>query len=221
MLRLYFAIIVKYILFTNKRIDTMTINVLTDDEIDKKSLQKAIALFTTGKINTFEIGTTKALCDIHYAIFTGLYDFAGTIRTVNMSKGATRFCQAMFLQSNLAIIEQMPQNSFDEIVEKYVEMNMAHPFREGNGRATRIWLDQIFKKQLKKVIDWSKVDKQEYLMAMERSPLRDLEIKDVLKRALTDDYEDRQVIFKGLACSYIIEGMNKEYADDYIKNYLP
>ncbi len=196
-------------------------NILTDDEIDKQSLQKAVCLFETGKINSFQVGTTKALCDIHFAIFEGLYDFAGTIRTVNISKGGTRFCQAMFLESNLAIIEKMPQTNFDEIVEKYVEMNMAHPFREGNGRATRIWLDQIFKKELKKVIDWSKVDKQEYLMAMERSPLKDLEIKYVLQNALTDDYENRQVIFKGLACSYIIEGMNEEYANDYVKKYLP
>ncbi len=195
--------------------------ILTDDEIDKKSLQKAIALFETGKINNFQVGTTKALCDIHFAIFDGLYDFAGTIRSVNISKGRTRFCQAMFLESNLAIIEKMPQSNFNEIVEKYVEMNMAHPFREGNGRATRIWLDQIFKKELKKVIDWSKVDKQDYLMAMERSPLKDLEIKYVLQNALTDDYENRQVIFKGLACSYIIEGMNAEYANDYVKKYLP
>ncbi len=200
----------------NREIDTM--NILTDDEIDKQSLQKAVCLFETGKIHSFQVGTTKALCDIHFAIFEGLYDFAGTIRTVNISKGSTRFCQAMFLESNLAIIEKMPQTNFDEIVEKYVEMNMAHPFREGNGRATRIWLDQIFKKELKKVIDWSKVDKQEYLMAMERSPLKDLEIKYVLQNALTDDYENRQVIFKGLACSYIIEGMNEEYANDYVKN---
>ncbi len=196
-------------------------NVLTDDEIDKKSLQKAIALFETGKINSFQVGTTQALCDIHLAIFDGLYDFAGTIRTVNISKGGTRFCQAMFLESNLAIIEKMPQNTFDEIVEKYVEMNMAHPFREGNGRATRIWLDQIFKQSLKKVIDWSKVNKQDYLMAMERSPLRDLEIKFILQNALTDDYDNRQVIFKGLACSYVIEGMNEQYANDYVKKYFP
>ncbi len=175
-------------------------NRLTDDEIDKKSLEKAVALFTTGKIDTFQVGTTKALCDIHLAIFEELYEFAGTIRTVNISKGATRFCQAMFLESNLAIIEKMPQSTFDEIVEKYVEMNMAHPFREGNGRATRIWLDQIFKQQLQQVVDWSKVDKQEYLMAMERSPLKDLEIKYVLQQALTD--------------------VNKEYADDYVQKYL-
>ncbi len=192
---------------------------MTEQEIDKKSLEKAVALFETGKINSIEVGTVKGLYDIHLALFGGLYAFAGKTRTDNISKGVTRFCQIQFLDSNLKIIEKMPQSTFDEIVEKYVEMNMAHPFREGNGRATRIWLDQIFKQALGQVVDWANVDKREYLMAMERSPLKDLEIKDVLKRALTTDYDNRQVIFKGLACSYIIEGMDEHYANDYVEKY--
>lgn len=195
------------------------VNKLIDAEVDKKSLEKALTLFETGEINSFEIGTIKALCDIHFFLFDKLYDFAGVIRTINMSKGNTRFCQVQFLESNLKIIEQMPQTTFNEIVEKYVEMNMAHPFREGNGRATRIWLDQIFKKKLGQVVDWSKVDKREYLMAMERSPLKDLEIKDVLQRAMTKNHEDRQMIFKGLACSYIFEGMDENYANTYVEKY--
>ncbi|MBS9781411.1 MAG: Fic family protein [Gammaproteobacteria bacterium] len=192
---------------------------MTEEEIDKKSLEKAVALFETGKINNIEVGTVKGLYDIHLALFGGLYNFAGKTRTDNISKGVTRFCQIQFLDSNLKIIEKMPQSTFDEIVEKYVEMNMAHPFREGNGRATRIWLDQIFKQALGQVVDWASVDKREYLMAMERSPLKDLEIKDVLKRALTTDYNNRQVIFKGLACSYVIEGMDEYYANDYVEKY--
>ncbi len=193
---------------------------MTEQEIDKKSLEKAVLLFETGKIDTIEIGTSKGLHDIHHALFEGLYPFAGKTRTDNISKGYTRFCQVMFLENILAIIDKMPQSTFDEIAEKYVEMNLAHPFREGNGRATRIWLDQILKSELGQVIDWKKVDKREYLMAMERSPLKDLEIKEILKKSLTTDYENRQVIFKGLASSYIIEGMDEYYANNYIDEFI-
>ncbi len=195
-------------------------NNLTETDIDKKSLEKAVALFESGKINTFEVGSAKGLCDIHFALFDGLYEFAGSVRQVDISKGYTRFCSWLYLDKALESIEKMPQSNFDEIVEKYVEMNMAHPFREGNGRTTRLWLDLIFKKELGKVISWSMVDKREYLMAMERSPLKDLEIKDVLRRALTDDCDNRLVIFKGLAHSYIIEGLDHKYAYDYIESYL-
>ena len=171
-------------------------------EEEKISKKKAIELFESGLLDTLEAGTFSALQKIHYYLFSDIYDFAGKIRTVNLAKGNFRFASVMFLEMSLQNIEKMPQSNFDEIVEKYVEMNVAHPFREGNGRSTRIWLDLIFKKELKMVVDWSKVDKEDYLLAMERSPIRDIEIKYVLKQALTDKVNDREIYMKGIDHSY-------------------
>lgn len=168
---------------------------------EKISKIKALELFETGLLNTF-----KGLSQIHQYLFDEIYEFAGKIRQVNISKGNFRFAPALYLEAALESIEKMPQSNFDEIIEKYVEMNVAHPFREGNGRSTRIWLDMILKKQLKKVIDWSKVDKSDYLLAMERSPIKDLEIKVLLKQALTDKINDRDVYMKGIDASYHYEG---------------
>ena len=173
-------------------------------DIDAKSLQKAYHLFESGAIELIEVGTTKGLCDIHRYLFDGLYDFAGKIRQLNISKGGFRFANAMFLHV-LPVIEQMPENTFEEIIAKYVEMNIAHPFMEGNGRATRIWLDLILKKRLNKVVDWQVIDKTAYLQAMERSPINDLELRFLLQPALTDKVNDREVIFKGIAQSYYYE----------------
>jgi cell filamentation protein len=159
-------------------------------------------------LDTFEIGTFEGLAKIHHYLFDGIYDFAGKMRTVNIAKGGFRFAPVMYLEAALENISKMPQSTFDEIVEKYVEMNAAHPFREGNGRSTRIWLDAILKKELKMVIDWSKVDKNDYLLAMERSPVRDVEIKVLLKAALTDKIGDREVYMKGIDASYYYEGYN-------------
>ena len=175
-------------------------------EEEKISKKKAIELFESGLLDTLEAGTFSALQKIHYYLFSDIYDFAGKIRTVNLAKGNFRFASVMFLEMSLQNIEKMPQSNFDEIVEKYVEMNVAHPFREGNGRSTRIWLDLIFKKELKMVVDWSKVDKEDYLLAMERSPIRDIEIKYVLKQALTDKINDREIYMKGIDHSYYYEG---------------
>lgn len=175
-------------------------------EEEKISKKKAIELFESGFLDTLEAGTFSALQKIHYYLFSDIYDFAGKIRTVNLAKGNFRFASVMFLEMSLQNIEKMPQSNFDEIVEKYVEMNVAHPFREGNGRSTRIWLDLIFKKELKMVVDWSKVDKEDYLLAMERSPIRDIEIKYVLKQALTDKINDREIYMKGIDHSYYYEG---------------
>ncbi|MBR0518204.1 Fic family protein [bacterium] len=175
-------------------------------EEEKISKKKAIELFESGFLDNLEAGTFSALQKIHYFLFSDIYDFAGKIRTVNLAKGNFRFASVMFLEMSLQNIEKMPQSNFDEIVEKYVEMNVAHPFREGNGRSTRIWLDLIFKKELKKVVDWSKVDKEDYLLAMERSPIRDIEIKYVLKQALTDKINDREIYMKGIDHSYYYEG---------------
>lgn len=174
-------------------------------DIDAKSLQKAYHLFESGAIELIEVGTTKGLCDIHRYLFDGLYDFAGKIRQLNISKGGFRFANAMFLYVILPVIEQMPENTFEEIIAKYVEMNIAHPFMEGNGRATRIWLDLILKKRLNKVVDWQIIDKTAYLQAMERSPINDLELRFLLQPALTDKVNDREVIFKGIAQSYYYE----------------
>ena len=160
-------------------------------EQERTSKLKALELFDTKKIDEFEIGTTKGLCNIHKYLFSDIYDFAGKIRKVNISKGNFRFAPVMYLEAALVNIEAMHQSSFDEIIEKYVEMNIAHPFREGNGRATRIWLDCILKKEIGMVIDWSRVDKDDYLLAMERSPIKDIEIKYILKNALTDKINDR------------------------------
>ncbi len=174
-----------------------------EEEISKK---KALELYDTGKINTLEAGTFKALSAIHRYLFEEIYEFAGEIRKENIAKGNFRFAPVMYLETALSNIEKMPQSTLDEIVEKYVEMNVAHPFREGNGRSTRIWLDCILKKELKQVIDWSKVDKEDYLLAMERSPVKDIEIKYLLKQALTDKINDRQIFMKGIDASYQYEG---------------
>ena len=175
-------------------------------EEEKISKKKAIELFESGLLDTLEAGTFSALQKIHYYLFSDIYNFAGKIRTVNLTNGNFRFASVMYLEMSLQNIEKMPQSNFDEIVEKYVEMNVAHPFREGNGRSTRIWLDLILKKKLKMVVDWSKVDKEDYLLAMERSPIRDIEIKYVLKQALTDKISDREIYMKGIDHSYYYEG---------------
>ena len=175
-------------------------------EEEKISKIKALQLFETGLLDTFEVGTFAGLQKIHQYLFEDIYDFAGEIRTVNIAKGNFRFASVMYLKPALENIDKMPQATFDEIIEKYVEMNVAHPFREGNGRSTRIWLDAILKKELKRVVDWSKVDKNDYLLAMERSPLKDVEIKVLLKEALTDKIHDREVYMKGIDASYNYEG---------------
>lgn len=175
---------------------------------EKISKTKALELFESGLLDTFEVGTFKGLSDIHRYLFEDIYSFAGNIRTVNIAKSGFRFAPVMYLQAALDNIDKMPQSTFDEIIEKYVEMNVAHPFREGNGRSTRIWLDMILKKELQQVIDWSKVDKEDYLLAMERSPIKDIEIKVLLKAALTDKITDRDVYMKGIDASYHYEGYN-------------
>lgn len=175
---------------------------------ERVSKKKALELFEKGLLDTFEVGTFKGLSQIHNYLFDQIYEFAGQVRTVNIAKGGFRFAPVMYLEAALKNIENMPQSSFDEIIEKYVEMNVAHPFREGNGRSTRIWLDAILKKELKMVIDWSQVDKESYLLAMERSPIKDLEIKFILKQALTDKINDREVYMKGIDASYHYEGYN-------------
>lgn len=175
-------------------------------EIDMQGLEKANALFETGDISTIEVGTIKGLCDIHRYLFGGLYDFAGKVRTLNIAKGNFRFANCLYLDVILPVIEKMPETTFDEIIAKYVEMNIAHPFMEGNGRTMRIWLDMILKKQLAVVVDWRNVDKYLYLQAMERSPINDLELRTLLNEALTDRINDREVIFKGITQSYYYEG---------------
>ena len=175
-------------------------------EEERISKKKALALFENGMLDKLEAGTFSALQTIHQYLFEEIYDFAGKIRTVNISKGNFRFAPVMYLQAALDNIDKMPQSTFDEIVEKYVEMNIAHPFREGNGRSMRIWLDLIFKAELQKVVDWSKVDKEDYLLAMERSPIRDIEIKYILKNALTDEINSREVYMKGIDHSFYYEG---------------
>ena len=173
---------------------------------EKISKAKALQLFETGALDQINVGSFLALAEIHKVLFEDIYDFAGKVRTVNLAKGNFRFAPVMYLESALQHIEKMPQTTFDEIVEKYVEMNVAHPFREGNGRATRIWLDAILKKELKMVIDWNCIDKNDYLLAMERSPIKDIEIKYLLKQALTDKINDREVFMKGIDTSYYYEG---------------
>lgn len=174
-----------------------------EERISKK---KAIELFENGILDKLEAGKFESLKSIHKYLFDDIYFFAGEIRTVNISKGNFRFAPLMYLEAALANIDKMPQSNFEEIIEKYVEMNIAHPFREGNGRSTRIWLDCILKKEIGKVIDWSRVDKDDYLLAMERSPIKDIEIKHILKNALTDKVDDREVYMKGIDHSYYYEG---------------
>ena len=182
-----------------------------EERISKK---KAVELFENGLLDRLEPGTTASLKAIHKYLFDEIYDFAGELRTVNIAKGSFRFAPLMYLEAALATIDKMPQSTFDEIVEKYVEMNIAHPFREGNGRSTRIWLDCIFKKEIGKVVDWSKVDKEDYLLAMERSPIKDIEIKHILKNALTDDIHSREVYMKGIDHSYYYEGYTTFKTED-------
>lgn len=174
-----------------------------EEQISKK---KAVNLFDFAILKLLSDGTYKTLATIHKYLFEDIYDFAGEIRTVNMAKGNFRFAPLMYLQAALENIDKMPQSNFDEIVEKYVEMNIAHPFCEGNGRSTRIWLDHILKNEIGKVVDWSKVDKEDYLLAMERSPIKDIEIKVLLKNALTDEINSREVYMKGIDHSYYYEG---------------
>lgn len=175
-------------------------------EEEKISKAKAKELFESGILDSLHPGTYVTLARIHEFLFDEIYDFAGKMRTVNIAKGNFRFAPLMYLQVSLENIDKMPQSSYDEIIEKYVEMNIAHPFREGNGRSMRIWLDLILKKELHQVIDWSKVDKEDYLLAMERSPIRDIEIKHVLKQALTDEINSWEIYMKGIDTSYYYEG---------------
>lgn len=175
-------------------------------EEERISKKKAAELYDKGLLNGLEAGSFSALSFIHKYLFEDIYDFAGKVRDVNIAKGSFRFAPVMYLDSALESVSKMPQNTFDKIVEKYVEMNITHPFREGNGRATRIWLDLILKKELGMVIDWSKVSKEDYLLAMERSPIKDIEIKYILKNALTDKIHDRELYMKGIDNSYHYEG---------------
>ena len=176
---------------------------LIEEKISKK---KAIELFESGKLDSLNAGTFESLKEIHKYLFEDIYEFADTLRTVNLAKGNFRFAPVMYLEASLSNIDKMPQSTYDEIIEKYVEMNIAHPFCEGNGRSTRIWLDCILKKELSKVVDWSKVDKEDYLLAMERSPIRDIEIKVILQKALTDEINNREIYMKGIDHSYYYEG---------------
>lgn len=183
-------------------------------EEEKSSKKKALELFETGYLDTLTAGTFESLSLIHKYLFDEIYEFAGKMREVNIAKGNFRFAPLMYLQAALNNIDKMPQKDFDAIIEKYVEMNIAHPFREGNGRATRIWLDLILKKELGKVVDWSLVDKEDYLLAMERSPIKDIEIKHILKNALTDQINDREVYMKGIDTSYYYEGYTTFKTED-------
>lgn len=173
---------------------------------EKISKKRAVELFEGGHLDDLEPGTFKALTEIHKYLFEPIYDFAGKVRSVNMAKGNFRFAPVMYLQAAIESVEKLPQSNFDEIIQKYVEMNIIHPFREGNGRSTRIWLDLMLKKELNLVIDWSLVNKEDYLLAMERSPVKDIEIKHILKQALTDKIEDREIYIKGIDHSYYYEG---------------
>ena len=183
-------------------------------EEERLSKKKAVELFEKRVLDNFPAGKFSTLQAIHKYLFEDIYDFAGEIRTVNIAKGNFRFAPLIYLESALENIDKMPQSSFDEIIEKYVEMNVAHPFREGNGRSTRIWLDHILKNEIGRVVDWSKVDKEDYLLAMERSPIKDIEIKHLLKNALTDDVNSREVYMKGIDHSYYYEGYTTFKTED-------
>ena len=197
------------------------LNITNEVELAKEEERitklKALELFDTNKINEFEVGTTKGLCDIHKFLFNEIYSFAGEIREVNLAKGNFRFAASMYLKDVLFKIDSMPEDTFENIIKKYIEMNIAHPFREGNGRSTRIWLDMILKNRIGKVIDWSKIDKEEYLLAMERSPIKDTEIMVLLKDALTDKISDREIYMKGIDTSYKYEGYNTYSMDELDK----
>ena len=197
------------------------LNITNEVELAKEEERitklKALELFDTNKINEFEVGTTKGLCDIHKFLFNEIYSFAGEIREVNLAKGNFRFAASMYLKDVLFKIDSIPEDTFENIIKKYIEMNIAHPFREGNGRSTRIWLDMILKNRIGKVIDWSKIDKEEYLLAMERSPIKDTEITILLKDALTDKISDREIYMKGIDTSYKYEGYNTYSMDELDK----
>lgn len=179
---------------------------MTQNEIDRLSIDKAKELFESGRVYDIEVGTTAGLKAIHRALFDGLYPFAGEIRKLNISKGGLRFANSLYLVPALDAIEKMPESTYEEIIAKYVEMNIAHPFMEGNGRATRIWLDMMLRKSLGKVVDWRKITREAYMQAMERSPINDLELRFLLHEALTGDTDDRDVIFHGIDQSYYYEG---------------
>ena len=183
-------------------------------EEERISKKKAVELFESGSLDKLAPGRFASLQAIHKALFEDIYDFAGELRTVNLAKGNFRFAPLMYLEAALGNIDKMPQSTFDEIIEKYVEMNIAHPFREGNGRSTRLWLDQMLKAGIGQVVDWSKVDKEDYLLAMERSPIKDVEIKVLLKVALTDDVNSREVFMKGIDHSYYYEGYTMFKAEE-------
>ena len=183
-------------------------------EEERISKKKAVELFESGSLDKLAPGRFASLQAIHKALFEDIYDFAGELRTVNLAKGNFRFAPLMYLEAALGNIDKMPQSTFDEIIEKYVEMNIAHPFREGNGRSTRLWLDQMLKAGIGQVVDWSKVDKEDYLLAMERSPIKDVEIKVLLKAALTDDVNSREIFMKGIDHSYYYEGYTTFKAEE-------
>ena len=177
-------------------------------EEERISKKKAVWLFESGRLSALSVGTFAALKEIHKSLFEDIYEFAGSLRSVNLAKGNSRFAPVMYLEAAIVNIEKMPQSTYDEIIEKYVEMNIAHPFREGNGRATRIWLDLMLKNRIGQVVDWSRVDKVDYLLAMERSPIKDVEIKVLLKSALTSETDSREIFMKGIDHSYYYEGYN-------------
>lgn len=183
---------------------------MTQNEIDRTSIEKAKSLFSTGEVYNIEAGTTLGLQTIHKALFSGLYPFAGEIRKLNISKGGFRFANSLYLKPALEAIEKMPETTFEEIIAKYVEMNIAHPFMEGNGRATRIWLDMMLRRSLGKVVDWRKITREAYMQAMERSPINDLELRVLLQDALTVETDNRDVIFHGIIQSYYYEGYEPE-----------